>query len=226
MTTENKFILNYLPLRARAEPIRMVFHYGGIVFEDKIYQLSDWPKAKEIKAIAPFGQLPSLQLPNGETIAETGAIIRLAAKLANIYPADVFEAAKADMLWELVMDLNMINPIFNFFPMDSEKWQTSYDAFFATFPAHLSNLVDLLGEKAYFGGNNPHHGDFGIFHILSLATAVKPSVLADYPTLQAFVARVASIPSMVLYLKNRLSDKEIGVPGSFVASKKTYYILK
>ena len=213
------FVLHYLPLRARAEAIRMVLHYGGIPFEDKIYNFSDWPSAKKDKKIAPFGQLPSMALPNGETIAETGAIIRLTAKLANIYPTDVFEAAKADMLFELVMDMNMINPIYNFFPLDSEKWKSSYGAYFTALPTHLENLSELLGSKPFFGGEIPHHGDFGIFHILSLTKAVEADSLLTYPLLQSFLDRVATIPQIEKYLQTRLPLTEIGAPGSFVRTK-------
>ena len=211
--------LNYQALRARAEPIRMLLRYGGIAYEDRIFSMKEWPTVKKDKKIAPFGQLPSLELPNGETIAETGAIVRLVAKLANVYPTDVYEAARADMLFELVMDLNTINPILNWFPADSEKWKTAYDSYFGSLPYHLENLKEILGEKQFFGGNRPHHGDFGIFHILLNSRAVKPDVLNNYPNLQQYIERMQQLPAINDYLATRPGDSEVGMDGSFVRTR-------
>lgn len=43
--------LTYFPLKARCEPIRLLFSYGGIEFEDNRIQFDEWIKVKPSQAI-------------------------------------------------------------------------------------------------------------------------------------------------------------------------------
>jgi prostaglandin-H2 D-isomerase / glutathione transferase len=210
------FSLYYLPLRARAEPIRLTLAYGEVRYEDVTVSVQDWSTLKHDRAVAPFGQLPVIRLESGEVIAQSGAIIRLAAKLAGIYPENPVEAARADMIYEFAQELNMVNPILNFWPISSEQWQTSYTQFFEALPRHLTTCESLLGEKAFYGGNSPHYGDFAIFHIFDTCITVNPQCLNGYIKLQEFVDRIKAIPSIQRYLQNRLAPRSIGLCGSFM----------
>ena len=35
-------VLHYLPMRGRAEPLRMMLHYAGLGFDDHIFTFSEW----------------------------------------------------------------------------------------------------------------------------------------------------------------------------------------
>ena len=35
-------VLHYLPLRGRAEPLRMLLHYAGLGFDDHVFTFSEW----------------------------------------------------------------------------------------------------------------------------------------------------------------------------------------
>lgn len=214
--TNGSLTLYYLPLRARAEPIRMVLEYGGVPYNDVTVSMQEWPTLKTNKTIAPFGQLPSMQLPSGEIIAESGAIIRLAAKLAKIYPEDPFAAARADMIFEFAVELNVINPILNFWPVHSDAWQSNYASFFQNLPRNLNIIQDMLGDSSFFGGASPHHGDFAIFHILECCVTVKNDSLNSHPNLIAYCERVSSIPAISHYLQKRIAPNGIGLCGSFM----------
>lgn len=208
--------LYYLPLRARAEPIRMVLAYGGIPHNFVTVSMSDWSAAKTNKAIAPFGQLPTLALSNGDVIAEAGAIIRFVAKLAKIYPDDPLLAAKADMVFEFALEMNVINPIMNFWPVNTEAWQTNYVNFFNNLPRNLTILQEMLGDKQFYGGSSPHHGDFTVFHILDACVTVKGDCLDAFPIMQEYGLRVRSIPAIDAYLRDRAPPHAIGLCGSFM----------
>jgi glutathione S-transferase len=209
--------LTYLPLRARAEPIRMVLHFGNIPFEDRIIPYEQFQlRYKNDKKVAPFGQLPSLVVENGDVIPESGAIIRYLAKKANIYPSDPLEAAKADMMFDLSQDMNSINPILNFLPVESDKWKELYENYFKSLPFHLGNMTDILGEKPFFCGENPNHGDFAILNVLINSVTVKPNCLDDFPKMKEYVTRVSSLPGIENYLKTRLRENEVGMPDSFM----------
>jgi glutathione S-transferase len=210
------FVLYYLPLRARAEPIRMILHYGGVNYQDVTIPMTEWPSLKERRCIAPFGQLPSIRLPGGEIIAQSGSIARYAAKLANVYPTDPLAAARADMIFEYAQELNMINPLLNFWPMETDTWANNYKVFFDNLPRHLGTLSTMLGQKFFFCGQSPNHGDFAIFHVLDACVTMRPYCINDYPSLLNFMERIRSFPSIRAYLENRPPAQEVGLCGSYI----------
>eukprot|EP01040_Poterioochromonas_malhamensis_P012846 gene12846-14075_t len=211
------FTLHYFDVRARAEPIRMVLRYGGIPYEDHIVSYTEWMNGlKHNNNYAPFGQLPSITLPNGDVIAQAGAIIRIAAKLANLYPSDVFEAGRADMLFDKIVDMGSINAILNRFQLGTEQYQSNYEAFFEALPGHLKSLDALLGDLSFYGGEKPNYADFAVFHILFQCKTANKDALHGFPRLVQFTDRVASLPAIDEYLRTRPRTKEIGLVGSLI----------
>ena len=60
-----QYKLTYFDLRARGEPIRLLFAAAGQEFTDNRVQLQSWP---DLKSSTPFGQLPFLEIQeNGKT---------------------------------------------------------------------------------------------------------------------------------------------------------------
>lgn len=223
--TSSGISLYYFPLRARAECLRMILHYGGIPFEDVIIQMDQWKDIKANGEIAPFGQLPSMRLPDGSIIAQTGAIARYCAKIANIYPHDPAAAAKADMIFEFAHELNMISPLLNFWPINTDVWKNNFELFFKALPQHLIEANRLIGEGPFFGGAKPHHGDFGLFHIFDACLMIQPQCLDDFPKLKTFMTCVAALPGVREYLQNRLPPAKVGLCGSYMQAEiaKVYH---
>lgn len=211
--------LYYLPVRARAEPIRMILAYGEIPFNDVIVSFEQWPELKSNKTTCPFGQLPCMTLANGVTIAQSGAIVRYVAKLANIYPHDPERAAKADMIQELTMEMNPINPVLNWFAVDSDAYNSMHTAYFAAFPSRMEAVQSILGNEKFFGGDAPCHADFVFFHIIDVTLTVKPDALAHYTTLSAWLANILAIPQLQQYLASRPGPPDVGREGSLLRTK-------
>mmetsp|Transcript_20783 Transcript_20783/g.34808 ORF Transcript_20783/g.34808 Transcript_20783/m.34808 type:complete len:219 (-) Transcript_20783:190-846(-) len=206
------FKLYYLPMRARAEPIRMILHCGGIEYEDVTIPFQSWQDYKTGMEICPFGQLPSIQFPTGEVIAQSGSIIRYAAKLAHIYPEDPLEAARADMIYELAQDMNVINAIVNFWPTRTDAYTQNTETYFLNFPRMVTSAQMIL----FFGGVQPHFGDFALFHIIDNSLLVRPSCLQGHPQLRAWYERMCIIPKMAEYLEKRAPARTQGMCGSFI----------
>lgn len=53
--------VNYLPLRARAEAMRMILDYGNVPYEMNQLTFAEWGAAKEKGEICNFNQLPSIK---------------------------------------------------------------------------------------------------------------------------------------------------------------------
>eukprot|EP01035_Chromulina_nebulosa_P035964 gene35964-48375_t len=197
------FTFYYLNIRARAEIPRFILKYGNVDYVDVTIPLGDWPQYKYDENICHFGNVPSINFSDGKVISQSGAIVRYCARLAGIYPSDPLEAAEADMVFELAQELNDINPILNAFPYDSETYRTKYDNYFKILPAKLAAVIKILGNKKFFGGEGPHHGDFALFHILDNVQTVVPGYLNEYPSLLIWDSEIRSLPAIKTYLDSR-----------------------
>lgn len=230
--------LFYLPLRAKAEPIRMILAAGNIPYENVVVPLSEWPNAKIKREICPFGQLPSVQLPDGTMLAQSSAIISYVAKLAKVYPIVTADAAIADMIVQLCLnEMNAINPILNFHAVNTEIWTEAHQTYFNTLPIHLSAITKLAennylysgaaaaekeGEGAayYYCKKKPHHGDFALFHIINNTLTVKPDALDGYPAVKSWYAHMLMLPYLKTYVDTRPGSEEVGRPSSLIKQLK------
>lgn len=210
--------LYYLPVRARAEQIRLILAYGNIQYEDVVIDFDRWATEKSNREKFPFGQLPVLVLPNGLSIAQSGAITRYVAKLAGVYPTDPDKAAVADMVQELAMEMNVINPILNWFPVDSEHRSKEYATYFSAFDDRMVAVQRILGSQQFFGGEGPSHGDFSLLHIMDVTLTIKPDALDSHPELKAWVERMKAIPQVQRYLSERPQPPYVGRDGSHLRS--------
>ncbi|KAH7703872.1 GST-5 protein [Aphelenchoides avenae] len=106
-----KYKLVYFKLRARGEPIRMIFHHAKQEFEDAEVSVDAEEAWPEMKKKTPFGQLPFLEVAKdgGDklVLAQTTAILRYLGKKLGL-EADTFdEQALCDMYAEYVQDTIM-----------------------------------------------------------------------------------------------------------------------
>eukprot|EP00598_Pedospumella_elongata_P013584 CAMPEP_0184991906 /NCGR_PEP_ID=MMETSP1098-20130426/38847_1 /TAXON_ID=89044 /ORGANISM="Spumella elongata, Strain CCAP 955/1" /LENGTH=224 /DNA_ID=CAMNT_0027517429 /DNA_START=28 /DNA_END=702 /DNA_ORIENTATION=+ len=210
------FTLYYLPMRARAEPIRMILYYGNIAYNDVTISFSEWPEHKAKLDICPFGQLPTLQLSSGEIIAQSGTILRFVAKLAGLYPSDPLEAARADMVHEMANDMNAINAILNFWPCLGDAFEQNRTNYFINFVKHASYAETLLGDKYYFGGSQPNYGDFSLYHVMNASVSVEPACLNAFPKLLRWMEAMYNMPRVRQYLEMRNNVGNLGMCGSLI----------
>eukprot|EP00730_Choanoeca_flexa_P016142 TRINITY_DN7569_c0_g1_i3.p1 TRINITY_DN7569_c0_g1~~TRINITY_DN7569_c0_g1_i3.p1 ORF type:complete len:177 (+),score=30.47 TRINITY_DN7569_c0_g1_i3:102-632(+) len=104
MDTPSKPRLIYFNIKARAEPIRQAYHYGQVDFEDMRVSKDEFTALKDAGK-CPSGQLPVLQLPSGETLSQSWAILRYVGRQTGLYPKDDMEAYKVDATFNLVEDV-------------------------------------------------------------------------------------------------------------------------
>eukprot|EP00965_Chrysotila_dentata_P206261 6183451-Pleurochrysis_carterae.AAC.2 len=96
-----KLQMIYFPVRARQEPILMAFAYAKMpcdVLSPTEFYGKGWGDGA--KQETPYGGLPVL-LVDGKPLAQSGSILRYAASLAKLVPADPFEAALCDSVAEV-----------------------------------------------------------------------------------------------------------------------------
>nr|AAR84628.1 glutathione S-transferase [Gryllotalpa orientalis] len=98
-----KYKLTYFDCKALGEPIRFLFRYGGIEFEDDRFESEMWP---QLKSKMPFGQAPVLEY-DGKVINQSVAISRYAAKKVGLAGADDWEALQIDATVDTITDMRL-----------------------------------------------------------------------------------------------------------------------
>jgi len=198
--------LTYFPARGRAEIARLIMAEGGLMYTDERVDFATFQK--DLKAKAPFGQMPLLTIDNKTTIAQSQAIIRYVSKLSNLYGKSAEDMARVDMISELFYsDLGQAFSSANY-EKDAKLKEEKMNKFLSdTVPTALGQLEKILAAQPkgtnYFLGNTFSAADIIAFNDLSRLIGVKPDVLNAFPLLHSLVTRVSTRPHIASWLKSR-----------------------
>ena len=86
----------------RGEPARLAMIIGGVAFEDKRVNFSEWTAMRENM---PLRALPVLEVDRKFTLTQCNTINRYVAKLADLYPRDDWQATLADEVMDICEDI-------------------------------------------------------------------------------------------------------------------------
>ena len=90
---------------SRGEECRLALHVAGIDFDDVRVKPADWPT---VKAQAPYGAVPVLELPGKPALAHSNAILALIGRRHGMHPTDDFEAAQHEGMMQHVEDMRCV----------------------------------------------------------------------------------------------------------------------
>ena len=180
----------YWKINARAQMSMLMLRCSNMEYEWDSETANKWPEPKEQM---PFGQLPVLY-HNNLTIAQSGAIVRYCAKLANLWPQKVEDEVMADMLIEQSEDIFKLFGKAKYAGDEDAQREAWIELRDTKLPQKLDPLVGLLGNKTYFSGESHHAGDVAIFSTLFLVKqAGLEEVLSSYPTLLSHYENVSKL---------------------------------
>uniref|UniRef100_A0A6P7H5C9 glutathione transferase n=1 Tax=Diabrotica virgifera virgifera TaxID=50390 RepID=A0A6P7H5C9_DIAVI len=191
--------LTYFDLTARAEPIRMLFNYGEIPFEDKRIQFGDWPK---IKSTTPLGQLPVLEI-DGKAIPQAIAICRHVASLVKLDGKDAKENLALDVAVETLLDLQKLG--FESMLGSDAKKKEALENLKKSIPTYFGQLEDYAKKhNGYIAFDRLSWADilFVCVYELLVNVAGKEAVSA-YPNLQRVKKNVLAAKGINKWIKNR-----------------------
>jgi glutathione S-transferase len=198
-----KYRLNYFDARGRAEFIRWIFAYAGVDYEDNRVPREQWPA---LKATAPFGQMPFLEV-DGKPLPQSNAIARFVARKHGVAGKDDWEAACADALVDYIGDA--MKPLAALYGEQDEKKKAEIKAKFIEelVQPYLKGLERKLQEnnngEGFFVGDKPTWADFVIVNGLDNLVAMGGSVLETYPLLKAHSQRVHDLKGIKEWLLKR-----------------------
>lgn len=197
--------LYYFDFTGRAEAIRLVLTAGKVEFEDVRVPRPEWP---ELKKKMPFGQLPAIEV-DGTVIAQTGALLTYAGRIAGLCPEDPLEAALADQSVCFVEDIwELFRPTWSIQDED-EKIQARQKIMAGPLKEKFGMLTNLIEGRQYLAGDKLSYGDLSTFCFLCLMQSgfldgVPTNLLDDYPVLKEYRNRIASLD----FVKERYAETE------------------
>ncbi|CAP30039.1 Protein CBR-GST-40 [Caenorhabditis briggsae] len=200
---KHRYKLYYGNARGRAEPIRLVFHFLGVDFED--YRMEQGEFTGALKDKAPMKQVPFIEIDGGKvTLCQTVSICRYLAK--SVHPdrwlggATKTDSAKVDMMADGFADLFQLAAMAKYAP-DSikEGFQKHYKD---TMPGKLEIMQDLLKKSKgdYFVGKSIHWCDVYILGVLQSLDEFDDEVFEKFPELQAYYLRMRNLPELKEYI--------------------------
>jgi prostaglandin-H2 D-isomerase / glutathione transferase len=193
----------------RGEPARLALAIAGIEFEDRRVPLDAWTGRK---SQMPYGALPVLEV-DGRELTQSNTINRYVGKLANLYPADPWQAALCDEVMDAVEDIGQ--QIVVTFPMKDPAEKKAARERLAAGPIslYLSRLHAQLQQRGgeYFADGRLTVADLRVFvwirHLRSGALDHVPTDLAERvgPSLVRHAERLSAHPSIGAYYTRRRS---------------------
>ena len=233
--------LLYFPLRARAEPLRMLLRHAKVPYVSEQITFEEWPT---LKPQMPNKQLPQLQLGSGGRLLPH--CIDIAQHIAKISGTPLLPEDDAEVALDCWREIHgtalpyvedpwgdatpwdarigAVNPLLNFIPAEQAislvpKYIMGTRPWLDTLDARIKAGSSSAG-RAFMNGAKPHHGEFASFaicdNLITLAgreilSAPGPSILNWYDSMRA-------LPSIAGYVESRpqAGTGTVGRPGSLI----------
>ncbi|NXT98939.1 GSTA1 transferase, partial [Buphagus erythrorhynchus] len=198
--------LHYFNGRGRMETIRWLLAAAGVEVCIWSFILRSCDKYVLLLFLLKNGSLLFQQVPmvemDGMKLVQTRAIANYIATKYNLYGKDLKERTLIDMYVEGLFDLNELLMLHVFQPADKKE-------------QHFANMMDKA-ENRYFPvfekvlkdhgkdflvGNQLSRADVQLLEVILMVEEWKPDILAKFPLLQSFKARISNIPTIKKFLQ-------------------------
>ncbi|XP_023778267.1 glutathione S-transferase-like isoform X3 [Cyanistes caeruleus] len=139
---------------------------------------------------------------DGMKLVQTRAIANYIATKYNLCGKDLKERALIDMYVEGMFDLNELLMTYVIQPADKKEQHFANMMDKATnryFPVFEKVLKDH--GKDFLVGNQLSRADVQLLELILMAEEFKPDILAQFPLLQRFKARISNIPTIKKFLQ-------------------------
>eukprot|EP00737_Agarophyton_chilense_P005505 gb/GEZJ01008481.1/.p1 GENE.gb/GEZJ01008481.1/~~gb/GEZJ01008481.1/.p1 ORF type:complete len:208 (-),score=27.89 gb/GEZJ01008481.1/:63-650(-) len=185
--------LEYFNLGARGQYIRLAYLIGGLDFDDKRYEFSEWPTRKES---TPLGQLPVLTI-DGTEFTQSVGMLRYVGGKSGIYPAP---GTKDQLIVEDILET--MNEIWSKTPKESERREYLDNQVAKAF-AHVEKISKA--DTAFCTGDDITVADLFIYgYIHFFGSGFWDSITADdfakYTFIQKICTSVKNHPKLKEYI--------------------------
>jgi len=211
----SSYILTYFNFTGRAEPARIMFNVAGVEFTDNQFTFGldpfggkEWSEAKPNEDLFPLGQLPTLQIINGEKkeiVCQSLAVFRYIANEFNLYGDTSMDKAVIDSAVDVTKDLFEQTNKISFGPNVEKNVKEFFES--ARTIKYLRFVEKKLKEYnpagAFFLGDKISMIDCIFYTILEYWFHQYPSLKEQYPAFQLMYDGVRSNEGVKAYLDGR-----------------------
>jgi glutathione S-transferase len=205
----NKLVVQYHEIRGLAAPLRMMLHFAEIPYEDKFadnWFSTEKGEAKKVNALA---NLPFIYDGN-TTVTQSNAALWYIGEKCGLNGSNPSEKSRVDQIVSQAMDLrNAAVKVFY-----GARAKDTYDRHLATVTTHYNKFEGWFKRNGFIfsAANRLTSGDFHLWELLDqheeFARAyAKPSIITQYPLLNAFYARFLAVPTLQGYFTSSLHTK-------------------
>ena len=183
--------------------VAITLEEAGLAYEPRIV---DFKAAEQTKpdylAVNPKGRVPTLELPDGTRLTETGAVleyIAACAPQAGLVPQGSLDAARMRSVMYYLASTMHVNHAHK---MRGSRWAERADSF----ADMAAKVPQTMTASAAFVESHCLAGDFVLGDRFSIADPYlfvvcnwlegDGVVLADFPRIKAFLARMRSRPAL------------------------------
>ena len=196
--------LHYFPVRGRAEPIRLLFAYKDIKYEDIRIPFDKW---QENKPNMPFGAMPVLEEAGGKKLGGSMVILRYLAEKPEFGCAgsNAWENAWLANISDYINDFSTELSKFHA-EKDEERKKVLQEKFFKeTVPNYFGKLNEMAADTGYLCCGRLTWPDIRLFNIIYVMMSDKSDLdlLANFPRLAKLKSNIESDPNIAKWLTER-----------------------
>uniref|UniRef100_A0A7M4FXF9 glutathione transferase n=1 Tax=Crocodylus porosus TaxID=8502 RepID=A0A7M4FXF9_CROPO len=194
--------LHYFNGRGRMETIRWLLAVAGVEFEEYFFETREELIKLQQSGVLLFQQVPLVEI-DGMNMVQTRAILNYIAAKHNLYGKHLKERALIDMYVEATMDLNDLVMCHPMQPPEGREKNLALIVDKATnryFPAYEKVILKDHGQD-YLVGNQFSRADVQVPETILMMEEMKPDILAKFPLLQGFKARISNNPTIKKFLQ-------------------------
>ncbi|XP_005044243.1 PREDICTED: glutathione S-transferase-like [Ficedula albicollis] len=216
--------LHYFNGRGRMEPIRWLLAAAGVEFDECfIEKKEDLTKLQNDGSLL-FQQVPMVEI-DGMKLVQTRAIMNYIATKYNLCGKDLKERALyCNKFVEGLFDLNELLLMHVLQPAD-QKEQHFANMMDKAENRHFPVFEKVLKDhgKDFLVGNQLSRADVQLLEVILMAEEYKPDILAKFPLLQSFKARMSAIPNIKKFLQPGSQRKPLADKNAVAKVMKIFY---
>ena len=201
LPTMPSYKLYYFPVKGVAEPIRLLFAYKGIQYEDIRIPGDKWP---ETKPDMPFGVMPVLE-EDGKKLGGSIIILRYLAEKPefNVAGSNAWENAWLANIGDFIKDF-FIERVKVIYEKDEKRKEELEKRFGEeVIPKYLGKLNEMTNENGYLCCGKLTWVDLLLYQQLESLVEKKPEILKDFPGLAKAKANVEGNANITKWLAER-----------------------
>ncbi|KAH8395390.1 hypothetical protein KR222_009613 [Zaprionus bogoriensis] len=199
---KHTYTLFYFNVKALAEPLRYLFAFGGIEYEDVRVTRDEWPA---LKPTMPMGQMPVLEV-DGKRVHQSISMARFLAKTVGLCGLTPWEDLQIDIVVDTINDFRLSSEQFvSYEPEDEIKEKKLVTLNAEVIPFYLEKLEQTVKDNdghlalgkltwadVYFAGITDY-----------MNYMVKRDLLEPYPALRGVVDAINALEPIKAWIEKR-----------------------